>query len=197
MGWYSHSKDLYNSLYASGGYYPQNAKFAWNSVIRNIKFNKALDVGCGPGVAIKDMLDIGHGNITGIDIASELTHTWNKLGISDRCVVAPAHKIPFADNEFDFVLCADCLEHIPVEGIDESFREMYRVCSGKAYFLISLVLERTYKEGKEPLHCTLKQPEWWKSKIEKNGFRVVYDKTVKDAIMAVVAEANKNYMEGE
>ena len=78
--------------------------------------DKVLDVGCGIGFISQLYPNF---DITGIDISDGMLernpHKWIK---------APAEKIPFEDNTFDFVVCRSLLHHLddPKLGLSEMFR---------------------------------------------------------------------------
>ena len=47
-----------------------------------------------------------------------------------RCLAGDLTALPFADRTFDFVLCAEVLEHIPPRLLDTACREISRVAAG-------------------------------------------------------------------
>lgn len=83
---------------------------------------KILDIGCW-NAGLKKYLDNG-AKYTGIDID----------GDPDIFINLEKQKIPFLDNSFDCVICADTLEHL--DNIHEIFDELIRV--SRKYIIISL-----------------------------------------------------------
>lgn len=169
------AKLLYEEAYESGIYKPVNGSFMWGKIREeNIKFTKGLDVGCGTGQGIKESRDAGY-DLWGADIADNKS-IWEEFGISDYCFTAPAHKLPFKDNEFDFVICSEVMEHIPEHLVEGSLREMLRVGSDKFVFTICLELERVPMLGCIHTHITVHDKEWWMEKIHKCGYKNIrYD----------------------
>jgi SAM-dependent methyltransferase len=47
-----------------------------------------------------------------------------------QSVKGDASALPFPDGSFDFVLCAEVLEHVPSPALEQACGEMARVCSG-------------------------------------------------------------------
>lgn len=87
---------------------------------------------------IKDIFDFHPGNVLVIGKGSGLVSEYLKLsGVKTTTldndeslnpdVVASVLKIPFFDNEFDVVLCAQVLEHLPYEDFRQALLEIKRV----------------------------------------------------------------------
>ena len=75
----------------------------------------------------------------------------------------------FTDKEFDFLTAWDVLEHLLPDQIDSALLEMQRV-SNRFAFTIAYDYASTPPPKKfsgHNLHQTVKEPEWWKEKIEK------------------------------
>lgn len=84
-----------------------------------------LEVGVGNGVVAELFQKTGM-RVTTIDIDASLNPT----------MVASVTQIPFADESFDAVLCAEVLEHLPFEDSLQGMREVFRVT--KRWALITL-----------------------------------------------------------
>jgi len=140
--------------------------------IEKIKPKSILDVGCGRGRFVNDMVNkFNIPLIYGADIASVATgnHIENdKVNWLD-CM---AHSIPVPDNEVEYVVSFDCLEHCLEEDIDTIVNEFHRVASK------GLILNISYKQAEERsaegevLHMTVKPESWW---IEKFSQKFEYD----------------------
>lgn len=169
------AKIMYDEAYESGEYRPINGPIMWESLRKQgIKFNKALDVGCGTGQGIKETRDAGY-DVWGADIA-ENKSLWTEWGIQDYCVTAPAHKLPFQDNEFDLVVCTEVMEHIPEHLVEDSLKEILRVGSDRFLFSICLEKEKCPLMGFIHTHVTIKDKVWWIDALANVGFKTIrYD----------------------
>lgn len=107
-----------------------------------------LDIGCGHNQFVKKIKKINNITAIGVDIAC-----------LSADFVAPAHNLPFKDQYFDMIVSFDCMEHIPEEEIDMSFKEFSRV-GDRIYLKISLAHSKT-KIDNEPVHVCVKPKEWW------------------------------------
>ncbi len=87
-----------------------------------------LDVGCGPGVFMREVLERGH-TVVGMDISDRMTREakeavkryYNERAI---CVVGDIERLPFEDNTFDVILCIGVLSYVDndASGIGEMTR---------------------------------------------------------------------------
>lgn len=170
------SKQIYDLMFASGHYFPSNGAHNWlsfESLIRGGEtesFKKGLDVGCGHGFAVYEMTNRGY-DVYGSDIADN-TVSWKELGILDRCKIAPAHQMPYEDNEFDMVVCTDVMEHVPETYIDATFKEIVRVGSGRFWFVIAKGMDNC---GKYLIssHLVIGDLGFWLPKIIATGLEIL------------------------
>ena len=170
------SKIVYDLMYDTNSYFPRNGLYTWISFLENLKetngkpFKKALDVGCGTGTGILETVDRGH-DVYGVDIADN-NDIWEEMGLSGRCKVAPANDMPYEDNEFDFVLCSDVMEHIPMHLVEDTLNEIYRVGSDRFLFAISN-RPASMAGGTVEAHHTIAPGDWWVVKMKETGFDIV------------------------
>lgn len=77
---------------------------------------------------------------------------------------------PSVGSQFDIVGCADVMEHIPEEFVDDVLVELnqYTKLDGVVLFAISGCPGRVLFDSGDDLHITLKPFEWWLEKINKN-----------------------------
>jgi len=187
-------QSLYQMLYDHCEYAPHNGMVAWRDRILPIKpkYTKALDVGCGLGEGVA--LARGCGLDTwGVDIA-DVHDKWAAIGIADYCQQAPAHKIPYPDNTFDFVTCTDVMEHIPAEYVIPSLSEIYRVGSKYFYFVMDSELEKYPPINGIYTHVTLKPCDEWADIMVSIGYKIIA--TVVDADHCTITaekELNENH----
>lgn len=169
-------KGFYQLMYDKGFYEPHNGKGVWDSVEKAMqagdlrKFTKGLDVGCGLGEGIRDMRAKGY-DVYGVDIA-DIKRYWQENGVADVCKQAPAHKIPYHDNTFDFVMCGDVMEHIPEEYILPTLKEILRVGSKDFFFFICCHQEAVPPSDRVRSHVTLNDPDEWVSKFKDVGYEI-------------------------
>jgi len=92
---------------------------------------KVLDVGGGRGVFCKVISEKRKCDAINLDPYPG-EYIWPKT------TVGFADNLPFAENEFDFVICRGVLEHIPPEKQQQSVNELYRTTKkgGVCYILI-------------------------------------------------------------
>lgn len=172
LPWEEQNRLIYEDAYQQRGYHPTHSDNLWPMILDAVPFDRALDVGCGEGQGIKKARDMGK-DVWGIDIA-DISRIWKENGIADYCMVAPAHKMPFDDNSFEFIVCSETMEHVPMDGIDDTLKEIYRVGSDKFLFTIALTHDTHARATGVGYHVTLKPKEWWFDKLEEHGFKIGY-----------------------
>ena len=98
---------------------------------------RAFDAGCGTGNNIRWMTDIlGATSSFGADIALHGLRLGRERGIG-TAAQASILNLPFESECFDFVLCEDVLQHLPVEiGEREALMELRRVLRDKGWLLL-------------------------------------------------------------
>lgn len=121
-------------------------------IIKEYKPKSVLDVGCGNGYLVSELLKEGIYAI-GMDFS-----TYAGKKIPHNFVSADAlQKFPFEDKSFDVVFSSDFFEHIPEEKIDDVLAEMRRVGRNIVAFIC-------YKP-EPPFHLTVRRYDWWKKKL--------------------------------
>ena len=152
-------------------WFKDEKKFLYKNITKN---SKVLEVGCGDGRSIKDIIDITQ-NITAIDNdpkavidASNNFKRYKTINIS----LANAKDLPFKDNTFDHVLCLTTFANFG----DDKYKileEMKRVVRKKGTIIISVCSEdaldermKVYKSQEVPI-----------KEIAKNG-KIIFDESV-------------------
>jgi SAM-dependent methyltransferase len=88
-----------------------------------------LDLGCGDGIITNDLIEKGI-DVYGIDFSVvALGFMKGKRSVSD------VDRIPFPDQCFDLVLCAEVIEHLPYGVYERTLSEIERV--SRQYIIIS------------------------------------------------------------
>jgi ubiquinone/menaquinone biosynthesis C-methylase UbiE len=101
---------------------------------------RALEVGCGEGV-IADRLHHRFGEVVALDLPDAgLRADWRRYQ-GPRFLHANALQLPFGDDQFDVVVAAEVLEHLPdpVRGL----QEMARV--GRRHLVLSVPREPVFR----------------------------------------------------
>jgi ubiquinone/menaquinone biosynthesis C-methylase UbiE len=101
---------------------------------------RALEVGCGEGV-VADKMQRRWGEVVALDLPDAgLRAEWRRYP-EPRFLHASAHQLPFEDDQFDVVVAAEVLEHLPdpVRGL----REMARV--GRRHLVVSVPREPIFR----------------------------------------------------
>jgi ubiquinone/menaquinone biosynthesis C-methylase UbiE len=102
--------------------------------------HRALEVGCGEGV-IADRLHRRFGEVVALDLPDAgLRADWRGYA-GPRFLHANAQELPFGDDQFDVVVAAEVLEHLPdpVKGL----QEMARV--GRRHLVLSVPREPVFR----------------------------------------------------
>lgn len=96
-------------------------------------YAKILDVGCGKGRYLKNLLqDVPQRQYYGMDISNRVMNGLNKLKI--ECHEGTLTNIPYADNTFSVVYTCEALEH--AVDINNSIKEMVRVTKNDGYIVV-------------------------------------------------------------
>lgn len=98
---------------------------------------RLLDAGCGTGGFLRWALDRGaFASAAGIDIAA------TAIELARRCVpeadlrIGPLRELPFADGAFDLAVTTDVIQHVPIDELDISLSELYRVLAPGGTLLV-------------------------------------------------------------
>jgi len=123
--------------YGYGGYRYDGR---WRSVARDIIGHlglksgmRVLDVGCGKGFLVKDlMLECPGLEAFGLDISRyALLHC--DTAVVGRLHLGSADSLPFPDRAFDCVLSINTLHNLERPGVVRALKEIERVGMGRAY----------------------------------------------------------------
>lgn len=124
-----------------------------------------LDYGCGLGQwTWRGFGDMPNGVLG--SMGSKVQSIW----LYDPAVEPFSQKPPI-DYRFDVVTCADVMEHVPEEHVDEVLTEIAMYCKPEGRMIFAISGNPAYKqfEDGENVHCTVKPIEWWQQKIESYG----------------------------
>ena len=95
-----------------------------------------LDISCGSGELLKELVKKGFKNIYGIDIAPKmLLAAKRKLASYAKLYEADVNKLPFKDKKFDYVLSTEAFHHYYDQ--KKALQEMKRVTKRKGRVIVA------------------------------------------------------------
>ena len=102
-----------------------------------IEGNAVLEVGCGPGGNLAEMLPRHPQRLVGCDVAPAMVDAARREQPADgaEVVLIDGHSLPFADEEFDVTLSVTVLMHNPDDRNDQLVREMCRTSKSRVYLI--------------------------------------------------------------
>ncbi len=137
------------------------------------------DWGCGAGRAGDEMAMRGY-DVRLVDIASNAY--LGRLPFVEACLWELPEDMPATDYGF----CADVMEHIPTEHVDDVLAGIAKRTTKKCYFQIALFADSHFTNS-GPLHLSVFPGEWWQDKIERH-FRIAEYRKIRLKHLLVVAE---------
>ena len=100
---------------------------------------RILDVGCGTGRWVRRYQELGL-HATGVDATLPMLRLARARGTTAPIVAGEAQRLPFADEQFDFVSDITVIQHIPRSLQTDALAEMTRVLrSGGRMVLMELI----------------------------------------------------------
>jgi len=106
------------------------------------QYKNVIDLGCGTGLAGKDLRDIST-NLIGIDISENMASEAEKLNIYDTLIVGDiVEKLNAFHDKFDLLVALDVL--IYIGDVQSIFRAVYNSCKQDSLFIFSV---ETQDEG--------------------------------------------------
>lgn len=135
--------------------------------------SRVLDVGCGKGFLLKDLVDAVPGiEVAGIDVSAYAIK--NSLQeVKSFLQEADAVHLDFPDNSFDLVLSINTLHNLRLPGLESALREIERVGRGGKYIVMDGY--RTEREKVNLMYWQLTcecffTPEEWEWIFQKCGY---------------------------
>ncbi|MCW4117011.1 class I SAM-dependent methyltransferase [Aurantimonas sp. MSK8Z-1] len=136
--------------YGYGGYRYDGR---WRAVARDIIAHfglepgmRVLDVGCGKGFLVKDlMLECPGLEVFGLDVSLYALHH-APAELAGRLHLGSAEKLPFPNASFDCVLSINAIHNLPRPGAVKALSEIERVgAPGRAYVVVDSYLTAEQK----------------------------------------------------
>ena len=98
--------------------------------------DKILDVGCGKGFLLYEMIKILPGlKVTGIDISKYAIEN-SKLEIKPYLQIGNAVELPYDDNSYDLVISLNTIHNLLCFDMLKSLKEIERVGKKNKYFVV-------------------------------------------------------------
>lgn len=122
-------------------------------MVAQVNGNTALDVGARDGYFSKILAE-RFASVTALDLQRPEVQHPNIV-----CVTGDVTKLAFADDSFDFVLCAEVLEHIPPRSLAKACSELARVTRG--HLLVGVPFRQDTRIGRTTCTaCSAHNPPW-------------------------------------
>ena len=156
----------------------------WKEVIPDFQkhFNLSskdsiLDVGCAKGFMIFDFERLIPGiYVRGVDISNYAIEN-AKSEVREKCSVANAMKLPFADNSFDIVISITTLHNLEIEDLKVSLNEIQRVSRRGSFITLDAYRneeERIAMESWNLTARTMLHVDEWKKLFKEVGYEGDY-----------------------
>lgn len=127
-------------------------------------YGRILDVGCGRGELVREMLKCA-ANAYGLDISASAIELCRKTSPT-RFVEGSVLSLPFRDDEFDTVVSLSCLEHLMEGDVLPALAELHRVTS--RYLFLRVAITDDAQAGSRR---TIRDRAWWEQRCFEAGFR--------------------------
>lgn len=119
-------------------------------ILRDCGANRVLDVGCGTGGGVSALVEKHGLDAYGIDLPFQTTF-WRQYGRDPRRFFsADATKLPFANEEFDFVISTGVIEHIGTTAGGEELADGFEAARQK---YVNELLRVTRPDGHVIIAC--------------------------------------------
>ncbi len=141
--------------------------------------DKVLDVGCGKGFLVKDLLELGI-DAYGIDVSKYALVNCEKEVIG-RLSYGSADELLYSDNSFQAVLAINSIHNLPREKCLIALREMERLSPGKCFLQVDSYHTPEQKEIFESWVLTAEYygyPDEWIQLFNEAGYTGDYYWTI-------------------
>jgi ubiquinone/menaquinone biosynthesis C-methylase UbiE len=141
-------------------------------LLHSIDFNNksVLEVGCGPGGNLLEVLKNNPSNLVGVDISDQMVLlAKNKVPEQVKVYKTNGTKLEFADKSFDIVFTATVLQHNTDEKmLMQLMKEICRVSSDRVF-----IFERIENEIKGDDLCLGRPVSYYSNIMNENGFKLI------------------------
>ena len=134
---------------------------------------KVLDVGCGKGFLMYDLMESVPGlEVTGLDVSGYAKKN-AKTEIQSQIHEGHAKKLPFQDREFDLVISINTLHNLECFDLDPALREIERVGRKNKYLCVESWRNEEEKANLLYWQFTCESfytPQGWEWWFKKTGY---------------------------
>lgn len=173
--------------YGYGGYRYDGR---WRTVARDIIAHfglkpgmRVLDVGCGKGFLVKDlMLECPGLEAFGLDVSLYALMRC-ETDVVGRLHLGSAEKLPFPDGSFDCLISLNTIHNLPRPGAVRAMQEIQRLSGGRAFVQVDSYHTQQQKEVFESWVLTAEfhdYPPGWIKLFQEAGYKGDYCWTIID-----------------
>ena len=171
--------------YGYGGYYYDGR---WRAVAKDFiaQYNlkpgmKVLDVGCGKGFLVKDlMIECPGLDVVGLDVSQYALLNCEK-SLVGKLHYGNAKKLLFPSSSFDLVLSLNTIHNLNENNAVKALKEIVRVSKGNSFVQVDSYLNKNQKEIFESWVLTAQfhdYPKGWKRLFKKANYTGDYFWTI-------------------
>ncbi len=153
-------------------------------IVRHFKLkpgDRVLDVGCGKGFLVKDLMKVCPGlEAFGLDISQYALMNCESEVIG-RLHLGNAMELPFPDNSFQAILSINTVHNLEREGCLKALKEMERTAPGKGYVQVDAYRNPAEKQlfiDWVLTALTHDTPDGWVSLLQEAGYTGDYYWTI-------------------
>ncbi len=146
------------------------------ALLKEIDFagKQVLEVGCGPGGNLEEIVKSKPSKLTGVDISQEMVNLATKNLKDSEIIILKidGESLPFESKSIDIVLTATVLQHNTNEQmLDSIISEICRVSASQL-----VLFERVEKKRKGNESCEGRPVSFYQALMAKNGFELMHVK---------------------
>lgn len=112
-------------------------------ILRSLRFSSLLDVGCGNGTLIREILDLSPAKISaiGVDVAASIVEK-NKARVPDAGFRQLDIEVEALGERFDMIVCSEVVEHLNDRG--RAFRNLATMLTAGGHLLVTCPTGHVY-----------------------------------------------------
>ena len=146
-------------------------------ILESIHFSSVLDAGAANCKVTRAFLGAGK-SVKSVELSSYVLQRFCSDLVADGTAYnAAVHELDmFSSGQFDFVFCADVLEHVPQANVEETLAQFARVGTKYFFFVIHDApaqkdKKSLTKDSKYKIHETVEPRAWWLENLAKFGIK--------------------------